>query len=114
MFTNKELATEIVNISEMFNISIETVKYIYEKLSSYPCFDREKGIECLGIACDIREEQLASIRRMAEESTITEFDVPNLLKQPEFNIKRAIDKALLITYDFEVEPNFAQKLGLVK
>lgn len=114
MFSNEELQKEFLNISEMFNISIETVGDIYEKLVKYPCFDREKGIECLGVACDIREEHLSQARRLLEAGELNAFQVPEFLRSEGFSVDTAIKKALLITYDYSEDPEFAKKHGLVK
>ena len=96
IFTNEELQVAFTNISDIFHnrISVETIGIIYDAISAYPCFDREQGILCLGIACDIREEQFSKIGHMLKEGTILSDEVPELIKTREFSQEKAIEIAL--------------------
>ena len=114
MFSNEEAAQAILEISENFDISVETVEFVYDRLSEYPCFDRENGILCLGIACELIKDNVDKINRLRESGKINDEDVPELLRKPENTTERAYKKSLVLTYDYEPEPNAAVLYGLKK
>ena len=114
VFTNKEAVEMIMEISSDFDISTETVEYVYDRLSEYPCFDRENGIMCLGIACELIKDNINHVNRLISSGKLDTSDVPEFMRQPQFTTERAYKKSLLLTYNYEAEPNAAVVYGLKK
>ena len=114
VFTNEELQEAFINISDIFNnrISVETVERIYDTISSYSCFEREKGLLCLGIACDIREEQFSKIGHMLNAGTISPSDVPSLIKTKDFSEDKAIEIAVTDVYGYDIKQAKVNKLNM--
>ena len=107
MFSNEEAAQAILKISEQFDISVETVEFVYDRLSEYPCFDRENGIMCLGIACELIKDNINKVNRLRETGEISDNQVPEILRKPEFTVEKTKKKSLVLTYDYEPEQNAA-------
>ena len=114
IFTNEELQEAFINISDLFNnrISVETVERIYDTISSYSCFEREKGLLCLGIACDIREEQFSKIGHMLNAGTISPSDVPSLIKTREFSEEKAVEIAVKDVYDIDIKQSKVNRVHM--
>ena len=113
IFTNEELQEAFINISDLFSnrISVETIERIYDVISSYPCFERENGILCLGIACDIREEQFSKIGHMLYEGSISPSDVPSLIKTRDFSEEKVIEITLKDVYGYDIKQSKVNKMN---
>ena len=111
IFTNEELQEAFINLSDTFhnNISIETIERIYDVISSYPCFDREKGIYCLGIACDIREEQFSKLGHMLKQGIVDSSEIPSLINTKEYSEETAIRIAVDDVYGYDIKQNKVKK-----
>ena len=114
IFTNEELQQVFIDISDTFhnNISVETIERIYDKVSSFPCFERKNGILCLGIACDIREEQFSKLGQMLKKGSIKPSDVPALLRSEEFSEARAIEIAVSDVYGYDIKQAKVNKIHM--
>ena len=114
IFTNEELQEAFIRINDMFhnNISLETIERIYNAMSSYPCFDREKGMFCLGIACDIREEQFSKLGHMLKQGIVDSSEIPSLINTKEFSEETAIRIAVDDVYGYDISQAKVKKASM--
>ena len=109
--SDEEFKNELNSLYAIFRD--ELINY-YEKTENNSRENKEKELECFGVACDIRGEQIDKINRMKEVGEITEEQATELNNTDEYSQKTAVQKALVIVYDYEVEKGFANKHGLIK